>query len=521
MKQVFFSLIVLFCFAWNSFAFTPPSQYILWGIDLSCYRQSSSWIFESKDGKVLFEVPKGREFLAMQENRPLTTRNLNLHSRFIPFTSNIKQENNTTEEFKNLYKFWDIDTNDTTEIILDFPNYNSLSSRLNFSHSAKFYNTKYYISEDGSNYSLISKNDINDFQIKTLKIVFEPNTQEQVREVIRINTLNIERIHNIIEISWVLKSFPVSVYYNTTCTKRPDLDESNTQLPESLQIHHTNILGTNIYFKKKITDSDKDSIKDLYDNCETLANLDQLDINQNWVWDACEFDADSDGLPDEIDNCRYIPNPEQKDDDNDTIGNACDNCKFYNPSQLDVNNNQIGDTCDQKLEYLQANDDDGDGIENILDNCKESRNPDQTDSDNDGVWDICDNCKVFQNSDQADTNENGVWDICEDSDGDGLQALEDNCPSISNPNQDDSDNDGIWNLCEDDDNDKVLFIHDNCPYLYNANQLDTDNDGMWDVCDEEDNRVLESNKTIFIALMILVILAFMWAIYMTARKIQK
>ena len=520
MKKIFLSLLLSFILFIPAYGSTQSSEYIIWSIDLSCYRQQISGIFEMSDGNVLFEVPKGREVLALQERTPLTLSKLNLSSRFIPFTSNIQQELNTKEEFQNLYTFWSIDTNETTEIILEFPDYNTRASRLNFSHSAKFYTTKYYISEDWVNYSRISKNDINDFQIQKLKIVFESNTQEAVREVIRINSLNIERVHDIIQVSWVLKSFPISLYYDTSCKKNP-IRESNAQLPAWLQVYDTSILENNSYYTKKITDSDRDSLKDLYDNCENVANRDQLDINQNGVGDACEFDADNDGIPDEIDNCRYIANVDQKDDDGDAIGNNCDNCKLYNPSQLDVDNNQVGDTCDTKLEYLQANDDDEDGIENAGDNCRESRNPDQTDSDNDGVGDACDNCKMFQNTDQTDTDKNGTWDICEDSDGDGFQSLEDNCPAIANPNQWDSDNDGIGNLCEDDDNDSHIFIRDNCPYKYNVDQLDTDNDGIWDACDEDDDRFLESHKEIFILLMILVILAFLWAIYMTARKIQK
>jgi hypothetical protein len=50
-------------------------------------------------------------------------------------------------------------------------------------------------------------------------------------------------------------------------------------------------------------------VKDLYDNCKFQSNSDQVDINQNSIGDACEFDNDSDGVSDEIDTCRNIANP--------------------------------------------------------------------------------------------------------------------------------------------------------------------------------------------------------------------
>jgi hypothetical protein len=128
---------------------------------------------------------------------------------------------------------------------------------------------------------------------------------------------------------------------------------------------------------------------------------------------------------------------------------------------------------------------------------------------------------VFKNPKQEDTNKNGVWDICEDSDADGIDGLQDNCINIANPDQNDSDNDGIGNVCEDDDNDEILFINDNCPYVFNPDQKDTDSDGVWDTCDSDDNRILESNKTVFILLMFLIIIGFWIWIFSVMRQLKK
>ena len=505
----------------SGFSAVPETEYKIWNNDLSCYVQSASQVLESRDGKAFFELETWRDILVFQNNVALPLFNLRKNTRYIPFRSSIEQNTDAQADFKNLYTFWNLDTSQTREIVLEFVDYNTLSSRLNFSHSSEFYTPEFYISEDWERYSQISKNDINDFQIQKLKIIFQANSNTQIREVIRINTLNIERLEQVIQIHNIQENSPVKIYYNNSCSSLPQIPNLDSSLPWWALVYNTNILQENIYYTLRKTDSDWDSIQDLYDNCVNISNRDQRDINQNGMWDVCEFDTDGDSIPDEIDNCRALANPLQEDDDDDNIGNTCDNCKLYNPDQRDENTNGIWDTCEQAETYLLKNDDDADWVINSQDNCPNTKNADQIDTDNDWVWDICDNCKTFQNTDQLDENKNWVWDICEDSDNDGIESLTDNCPNTPNPNQSDTDNDGIWNLCEDNDNDGVIFIDDNCPYITNRNQLDTDWDAVWDACDTEDNRFLESNKEIFIILMFFVILWFVWWIITMARKIQK
>lgn len=72
-----------------------------------------------------------------------------------------------------------------------------------------------------------------------------------------------------------------------------------------------------------IADSDGDKIPDVRDNCVSIANPDQVDVNQNGRGDVCD-DFDKDGVINSLDNCRDLPNYNQADEDGDNIGNVCD-----------------------------------------------------------------------------------------------------------------------------------------------------------------------------------------------------
>lgn len=72
-----------------------------------------------------------------------------------------------------------------------------------------------------------------------------------------------------------------------------------------------------------IADTDNDGVPDVNDNCVSLSNTDQSDINNNSRGDSCD-DFDQDGLINSKDNCSNNPNRDQKDADSDGIGDACD-----------------------------------------------------------------------------------------------------------------------------------------------------------------------------------------------------
>lgn len=73
----------------------------------------------------------------------------------------------------------------------------------------------------------------------------------------------------------------------------------------------------------RIADSDGDSIPDVQDNCVSIANPDQQDLNGNGRGDVCD-DFDQDGIINSKDNCPNLPNRDQKDSDSDGIGDVCD-----------------------------------------------------------------------------------------------------------------------------------------------------------------------------------------------------
>lgn len=72
-----------------------------------------------------------------------------------------------------------------------------------------------------------------------------------------------------------------------------------------------------------IADSDGDGVPDVRDNCISLANPDQQDLNGNGRGDACD-DFDQDGIINSKDNCPNLPNRDQRDTDGDGIGDVCD-----------------------------------------------------------------------------------------------------------------------------------------------------------------------------------------------------
>jgi hypothetical protein len=137
-------------------------------------------------------------------------------------------------------------------------------------------------------------------------------------------------------------------------------------------------------------DEDLDGIAGAADNCPAQENIDQADADFDGVGDACDpdyvpgsatsddewsvshvvgtgVDSDHDAYADSVDNCPSVPNHDQSDVDGDMLGDACD-------SDVD------GDGVPNVSADSSA----------LLDNCPTVNNGDQADLDGNGLGDACD-----------------------------------------------------------------------------------------------------------------------------------
>jgi hypothetical protein len=71
-------------------------------------------------------------------------------------------------------------------------------------------------------------------------------------------------------------------------------------------------------------DGDGDGIFDSADNCPSVTNADQANLDGDAAGDACDPDDDADGVADTADNCPMLANFNQYDQDRDGTGDACE-----------------------------------------------------------------------------------------------------------------------------------------------------------------------------------------------------
>ncbi len=188
-------------------------------------------------------------------------------------------------------------------------------------------------------------------------------------------------------------------------------------------------------------DTDSDGVLDGTDNCPTVANPDQADLDVDAQGDLCDDDADGDTVPDVQDNCAGVNNENQNDFDRDGQGDACDQ---------DPDGDGLSEADEQRLGTdPRARDTDGDGSADGMDLCPRVADRQGLDKDGDMAGDACDldddndqvpdwrdNCAFTTNAGQEDADGTGPGDACAtDADGDGVMDGVDNCPVVPNADQ--------------------------------------------------------------------------------------
>jgi len=273
-------------------------------------------------------------------------------------------------------------------------------------------------------------------------------------------------------------------------------EHANDSVEDGL-LYHEHDHPTRVYRDDK--DFDKDGINNKRDNCPSVANPGQANIDEDFSGDACDSCVDSDwddygnpGFANDCneDNCPHIFNPGQEDGDADGRGDFCDNCPtIANPGQEDYDRDGIGDACDNCFEKangpikgscLNGINKGWSCVSDALCGSDAICSMGQEDFDGDDWGDVCDNCIEEDNANQRDSDGDGRGDVCdqypEDYDNDAINDADDNCPFTANPGQEDTyppQGNSIGDACEcegDFDCDGDIDKYDLETFMANYNQ---------------------------------------------------
>jgi len=348
-----------------------------------------------------------------------------------------------------------------------------------------------------------------------------------------------------------------------------DPDDDNDGIADDLDACPRGQLN---WMSTELTDHDsdgcRDSDEDFDDDNDTV--FDHLDACQKgpvgWIsttqtdveGDGCsDSDSDGDGLVDQMDNCPTIINEGQENLDNDNFGDPCDsdedgdgieNTNDNCPRDLASWNSEVFNDWDRDgcLDSINDFDDDNDGVLDMMgttpidqcpkgvigwdssdrsldwdeDGCHDDGEDD--DDDNDGFEDVLDLCPrgligpvlPAQDAD-ADGCVDGVEDI--DDDADGVLNEADLCPRT--PLSTIVDGDGCSAQQADSDSDGVLNADDLCPVSVAG--VEVDSDGCQIIVNNEASSGEESSS--FGINQILIILALLLAIvagFMTFKPVK-